>query len=54
MEVEDVFVNSDWDPEYLACIFDEDFNDISDLWVFEVDDKVIIDAMENIENCHFG
>ena len=31
MDIDDLFVNSDWDPVYLAVIFLEDFNDMSDL-----------------------
>ena len=32
MESDDIFRNLDWDPCYLALIFDSDFYDINDLW----------------------
>ena len=32
MEDNNLFENLDWDPCYLARIFDTDFNNMSELW----------------------
>ena len=52
MDLDDINVNLDWDPCYLAGIFDVDFNDMSELWASEtfIPDCHILLAMENFES----
>ena len=40
--------NLDWDPVYLHGIFDQDFNDMSELWSGgdSVSDSVVLNAMD--------
>ena len=49
MELDDIWLNLDWDPVYLASIFDVDFDDMSDLWRSEsfIEDQELLTAMEN-------
>ena len=47
MDGDFIFVrNRDWDPEYLRCLFDEDFNDMSYLWRHssDISDEDIVKA----------
>ena len=47
MDKDAIFLNLDWDPCYLASIFDMDFNDMSVLWNCEgVSDSVIMNLPE--------
>ena len=47
MESDDIFINLDWDPSYLASIFDADFYDMSDLWdVDYVGDNQLLEYAE--------
>ena len=32
MDSDDLFSTLDWDPVYLSSIFDQEFNDFTDLW----------------------
>ena len=42
-----LIVGFDWDPEYLALIFDEEFDDMSDLWSSElVTDREILSCVD--------
>ena len=46
---DNLFTNLDWDPLYLASIFDEDFNDMSDLWKHEnISDTELLNAMDGV------
>ena len=50
MEPDDIFVNSDWDPCYLSLIFDESFDNMSELWNEEyVPDSVILQNVDERE-----
>ena len=51
METRDVHLlcNRDWDPEYLACIFEVEFNDYSEMWCSDIDDSELICAIERVE-----
>ena len=53
MELDDIWLNLDWDPVYLASIFDVDFDDMSDLWRSEsfIEDQELLTAMENFHGC---
>ena len=53
MDFEDIFDNFDWDPTYLASVFDVDFNDISNLWEHSLEDHILINVMESFENSNF-
>ena len=48
MDEEDFISNLDWDPFYLARIFDVDFYDMSELWndPSAVSDSEIVHAMD--------
>ena len=50
-ELEDtsVFINIDWDPVYLASIFDVDFHDTSNLWDNNMTDQDIMDTVNHME-----
>ena len=41
--------NIDWDPVYLASIFDTEFSDCSELWVNEMDDSQLLEVVEQSE-----
>ena len=41
--------NRDWDPEYLALIFDVEFDDCTDMWSSDVCDFDLISAVEKAE-----
>ena len=50
MESDDLFLTLDWDPSYLACIFDADFYDMSELWDAElVSGSLLLDMVEKSE-----
>ena len=50
MESDDIFINSDWDPCYLSLIFDESFDNMSELWNEEyVPDSVILQNVDERE-----
>ena len=38
----DILMNRDWDPVYLASIFDQDFNDMSELWSSDMNDREVV------------
>ena len=44
MEFSDEYfsTNCDWDPCYLAMLFEEEFNDFSLLWISEISDVELI------------
>ena len=43
----DLSTNLDWDPSYLSSIFDEEFNDMSDLWSCEnISDGDLVSAVD--------
>ena len=48
MEDSELIGNLDWDPAYLALIFDSDFEDMSELWndSLSVSDSKILHAMD--------
>ena len=48
MELDDIWFNLDWDPVYLASIFDVDFDDMSDLWDFDqsLKDSKLVEVMD--------
>ena len=47
---DDLLTNLDWDPSYLSAIFDEEFNDMSDLWNCDsVSDVDLVCAMESLD-----
>ena len=39
----------DWDPAYLASIFDSDFNDNTDLWNNSMDDLEVVHVAKHGE-----
>ena len=41
--------NRDWDPCYLAQLFDEDFNDMTDLWISNVTNSEMVNESINAE-----
>ena len=41
--------NSDWDPCYLASIFQEDFREFSDLWISTVKDEELDGELDRYE-----
>ena len=41
--------NRDWDPSYLSSIFEGDFFDFSDLWINDMDDKELMDSVNEVE-----
>ena len=49
MDVSDnsLWYNRDWDPEYLASIFQGDFYDLDDLWVTNITDMELLEAGNN-------
>ena len=48
MESNDIFLSWDWDPCYLAYIFDQDFFDMAELW--DGDDTTDSSLLESFEN----
>ena len=51
MECDDLFSNLDWDPSYLALIFDGDFFDMSELWNnSKMSDEQLVKLVEMEEN----
>ena len=51
MDVSDKFLwqYRDWDPCYLADIFNIDFNDFTDLWKSNMSDSELVDAVREVE-----
>ena len=50
MEIDDLFVNLDWDPSYLELLFQDDFNDMNDLWMCEfVSDVELLKMSSELE-----
>ena len=51
MEVSDAVLSSnrDWDPGYLASIFDMDFFEFNELWGNSVNNKQLVDAVRDVE-----
>ena len=46
----DFQANSDWDPNYLSRIFEQDFDDVSHLWeANSVSDKDMLEVASNVE-----
>ena len=41
--------NRDWDPSYLRLFFDEDFNDMTELWKSNVVDSVLVNETSRVE-----
>ena len=41
--------NLDWDPLYLASIFDVDFDECSDLWESDISDQELLDIVGDME-----
>ena len=52
MDVSDklLVTNRDWDPSYLQLLFDEDFNDHSDLWKSNVSDEQLVTETVRVEH----
>ena len=52
MELSDICIicNRDWDPSYLAEIFDSDFYDFSDMWSNEIEDVDLVDSVNKLES----
>ena len=44
-----MWLNRDWDPCYLAELFHEDFNDMSDLWISNITDTEMVNESNNAE-----
>ena len=44
-----LWLNRNWDPVYLASIFDADFNDFSELWESNITDSDIVTAVNSME-----
>ena len=42
--------NRDWDPSYLRLLFDEDFNDMTELWKSNVADSVLVNETSRVEH----
>ena len=50
MECDALFENLDWDPVYLSVIFDQDFDDFTEMWNSEcVGDEELVISVENLE-----
>ena len=45
-----LWANCDWDPSYLSCIFDVDFDDCSDLWISDVSDSDLLGIVTIMES----
>ena len=45
-ECADLLVNRDWDPVYLASIFDIEFEDFSELWDNSMDEYQLLQAVD--------
>ena len=48
---DDLFLNLDWDPVYLAYLFREEFDDIDYLWDFEIVNDLELLKMSEISDC---
>ena len=55
MDVSDSMLcrNGDWDPSYLGLLFDEDFNDVTELWKSNVGDQELICESDRVEREHY-
>ena len=50
MDLDDIFVNLDWDPSYLGSIFNQDFYEMAELWnEGYVKDSYLLKAVEKNE-----
>ena len=45
----ELICNRDWDPSYLAMLFNEDFNEFPNLWSSNIDDRDLVHAAEKLE-----
>ena len=41
--------NRDWDPAYLASIFDTEFSDCLDLWSSDMEDNELLEVVKHVE-----
>ena len=48
---DDLFLNLDWDPVYLAYLFRQEFDDIDYLWKFEIVSGFELLKMSEISDC---
>ena len=47
MDLDDIFINLDWDPSYLGSIFNQDFYEMAELWnEGYVEDSYLLKAVE--------
>ena len=50
MDLDDIFVNLDWDPSYLESIFNQDFYEMAELWnEGYVENSCLLEAIEKNE-----
>ena len=50
MDLDDIFINLDWDPCYLESIFNQDFYEMAELWnEGYVEDSCLLEAIEKMK-----
>ena len=45
----ELIFNHDWDPSYLAMLFNDDFNESPNLWSSNIDDRDLVHAVGKLE-----